>query len=105
MREIRRAGFDVAVGSSGTIGAMCAMAAARQDGIAPRTLNNLTVSRDDIDNVVKRLVRAPTVKERARIPGLDPRRADIILAGALILEQVVARDRRRGAHVLRLRAA
>ena len=90
VREIRRAGFDVAVGSSGTIGAVCAMAAARQNGgSVPRTLNNFTVSRDDIDGVVKRLIKAPTVKERARTPGLDPRRADIILAGALILEQVV----------------
>jgi exopolyphosphatase / guanosine-5'-triphosphate,3'-diphosphate pyrophosphatase len=89
VREIRRAGFDVAVGSSGTIGAVCAMVAARQDGVVPRTLNNFTVSRDDIDGVIKRLTKAPTVKERARTPGLDPRRADIILAGALILEQVV----------------
>jgi exopolyphosphatase/guanosine-5'-triphosphate,3'-diphosphate pyrophosphatase len=55
----------------------------------PRTLNNYTLSRDDIDGVVRRLVKAPTVKERSKIPGLDPRRADIILAGALILEQVV----------------
>ena len=89
VREIRRAGFDVAVGSSGTIGAVCAMVAARRGGGVPRTLNNFTVSRDDIDGVVKRLIKAPTVKERARTPGLDPRRADIILAGALILEQVV----------------
>jgi exopolyphosphatase/guanosine-5'-triphosphate,3'-diphosphate pyrophosphatase len=55
----------------------------------PRTFNNFTVTRDDIDGVVRRLVKAPTVKERVRTPGLDPRRADIILAGALILEQVV----------------
>jgi exopolyphosphatase/guanosine-5'-triphosphate,3'-diphosphate pyrophosphatase len=89
VREIRRAGFDVAVGSSGTIGAVCAMVAARRSGSVPRTLNNFTVSRDDIDGVVRRLVKEPTIKERARTPGLDPRRADIILAGALILEQVV----------------
>ena len=66
-----------------------ARAAARDGTPAPRTLNNLTVTRDDIDGVVRRLAKAPTVKERARTPGLDPRRADIILAGALILEQVV----------------
>jgi exopolyphosphatase/guanosine-5'-triphosphate,3'-diphosphate pyrophosphatase len=88
-REVRRTGFDVAVGSSGTIGAVCQMVAARADGGVPRSLNNLTVTRADIDGVVRRLIKAPTVKERARIPGLDPRRADIILAGALILEQVV----------------
>jgi exopolyphosphatase/guanosine-5'-triphosphate,3'-diphosphate pyrophosphatase len=81
------------VGSSGTIGAVCQMVAAHQasrnDGSVPRTLNNFTVSRDDIDGVVRRLAKATTVKERARTPGLDPHRADIILAGALILEQVV----------------
>lgn len=93
LRQIRRTGFEVAVGSSGTIEAVCRMVVARnaaRDGTpAPRTLNNLTVSRDDVDRVVRRLVKAPTVKERARTPGLDPARADIILAGALVLEQVL----------------
>ena len=90
VREIERLGFDAAVGSSGTIGAVVQMAAVRrQGGVAPRTLNNFTVGRAEIEDVVRRLVKAPTVKARARTPGLDPRRADIILAGALILEQVV----------------
>jgi exopolyphosphatase / guanosine-5'-triphosphate,3'-diphosphate pyrophosphatase len=90
VREIDRLGFDVAVGSSGTIGAVCQMVAVRTTGVTPRTLNNLTVSRDEIDEVVRRLVKATTVKARSKVPGLDPRRADIILAGALILEQVAA---------------
>jgi exopolyphosphatase/guanosine-5'-triphosphate,3'-diphosphate pyrophosphatase len=89
VREVRRLGFDLAVGSSGTIGAVFQMIAARSDGPPPRTLKNLTVSRDDIDAVVRRLEKAPTAKARAKLPGLDPRRADIILAGALILQQVV----------------
>jgi exopolyphosphatase / guanosine-5'-triphosphate,3'-diphosphate pyrophosphatase len=90
VREIRRLGFEVAVGSSGTIRSVCQMAAARGDGPAPRTLSNFTVGRDEIEEVVRRLAKASTVKARAKTPGLDPRRADIILAGALILEQVVA---------------
>lgn len=93
VREIERSGYEVAVGSSGTIEAVCRMvaarAAARTDAAVPRTLNNMTITRDDIDGVVRRLVKAPTVRERARIPGIDAGRADIIVAGALILEQVV----------------
>lgn len=89
VRAIGRLGHEVAVGSSGTIGAVCQMVAARADGAAPRSLNNFTVTRDEIDGVVQRLAKASTVKARARTPGLDPRRADIVLAGALILEQVV----------------
>jgi exopolyphosphatase/guanosine-5'-triphosphate,3'-diphosphate pyrophosphatase len=89
VREVERSGFDVAVGSSGTIEAVFRMVAARRDGPAPRTFNTMTITRDDIDGVVRRLAKAPTVKERGRTPGLDTGRADIILAGALILEQVV----------------
>ncbi|HEX8804906.1 MAG TPA: Ppx/GppA phosphatase family protein, partial [Acidimicrobiales bacterium] len=90
VQQIERLGFDLAVGSSGTIGAVCQMVAARGDGPPPRTLNNMTVGREQVDEVVRRLAKAPTVKARAKEPGLDPRRADIVLAGALILEQVVA---------------
>jgi exopolyphosphatase/guanosine-5'-triphosphate,3'-diphosphate pyrophosphatase len=93
VREIERSGFEVAVGSSGTIEAVFRMvatrAATRADTPVPRTLNNMTITRSDIDGVVRRLIKAQTVKERARTPGLDSGRADIILAGALILEQTV----------------
>jgi exopolyphosphatase/guanosine-5'-triphosphate,3'-diphosphate pyrophosphatase len=89
VREIERTGFDLAVGSSGTIGSVVSMIVARDGGALPRTLNNQTVSRADIDDVVRRLVKEKTVEARAQTPGLDPRRADIILGGALILEQVV----------------
>jgi exopolyphosphatase/guanosine-5'-triphosphate,3'-diphosphate pyrophosphatase len=88
-REIRKVSFDVAVGSSGTIGAVCEMAAARRDGPRPRTFNGFTITRAELAEVVKHLVKAPSVTARAKLPGLDPARADIILAGALILEQVV----------------
>ena len=34
-------------------------------------------------------MRVDTVEKRKDLPGLDPRRADIILGGAVILEQVM----------------
>jgi exopolyphosphatase / guanosine-5'-triphosphate,3'-diphosphate pyrophosphatase len=86
---VRRSGFDVAVGSSGTIGALCSMAAARAEGRRTRTLNAFVLSRDDVGQVIHDLVAAPTPADRAKLPGLEAHRADIILAGALICEQVL----------------
>lgn len=87
-RDVGRIGFGVAVGSSGTIGAVCAMALARRGETPLKTWNNFQLTFEDLEAVVRALVKAPSVAARAKLPGLDPRRADIILAGALILEQV-----------------
>ena len=40
--------------------------------------------------VVKALTAARTAKDRLKVPGLDPARADIVLGGAVLLEQVFA---------------
>jgi exopolyphosphatase/guanosine-5'-triphosphate,3'-diphosphate pyrophosphatase len=89
-REVSRLGFSVAVGSSGTIETIAAMAqAAREDGEPPRTFNNFTFTRREVRRVVQRLADLATVEERRLLPGVDPARADILLAGALILEQAM----------------
>jgi exopolyphosphatase/guanosine-5'-triphosphate,3'-diphosphate pyrophosphatase len=89
-REVGACGFDVAVGSSGTIETIASMVqAARPDSEAPRTFNNFAFSRREVKKVVQTLIDAPTVEDRRRLPGVDPSRADILLAGALILEQTM----------------
>ena len=88
-REVRRLEPEVAVGSSGTITTLAEMAAMRATGHRPRSSSNLVLTAEQLGELVAELVAAPTPEARAELPGLDASRADIILAGALILEQVV----------------
>lgn len=90
-REVRRLGFDVAVGSSGTVGAVAALVAAARDPDEPppRTFNNFELSLSEVSRVVERLVEAGPVEERRKLAGMDEKRADILLGGAVILETVM----------------
>jgi exopolyphosphatase / guanosine-5'-triphosphate,3'-diphosphate pyrophosphatase len=81
--------FDVAVGSSGTISAVAAMAVAAAGDVPPRTWSGFELTREQVQVVVATLVEADTVEHRRKVPGLDERRADIILGGALVLEQAM----------------
>ena len=86
-RDLLRHGFDVALGSSGTILNIAEMVLARRGEEPGRTAGNTTFTRKELGKVVAALVAAPTAKQRLKTPGLDPRRADIIVAGAILLEE------------------
>jgi exopolyphosphatase/guanosine-5'-triphosphate,3'-diphosphate pyrophosphatase len=84
----RAAGFDIVVGTSGTILALGALAHAAATGNAPESLHHLTVSATALRDLRKRLV-ASTLKDRRRLPAMDERRADIIVAGAVVLDTLL----------------
>ncbi|MGQ0433846.1 MAG: Ppx/GppA phosphatase family protein [Microthrixaceae bacterium] len=88
-RELRAHQVEVMVGSSGTIAALAEMAVVRSSGARPRSVRNLVLTRGALDEVIVDLLAAPTDEDRAALPGMDPARGDIILPGALILEQVM----------------
>lgn len=79
------------VGSSGTLLALARMAALERPGfVAPPSWNQLCVSRDELE-VVHRSLLASSSSERAKMTGLDPRRADIIPAGSVLLLHLMDR--------------
>jgi len=46
------------------------------------------LTRAEVERQVE-LYRASTIAERKRIPGLEPKRADVILAGALVIQRIM----------------
>lgn len=86
--EIERRRPRVAIGSSGTLEALIRLAATRQSGVAPPTVNQLAVSARDIEALTEWLL-GMTSAERAGLPGVDARRADLLPTGALLLTTVM----------------
>lgn len=79
------------VGVAGTVTSLAAMAEALSS-YDPARVHGYRLSQAALAEQIARL-RVGTQAARERIVGLDPRRADVILAGALILQQIAAAAR------------
>jgi exopolyphosphatase/guanosine-5'-triphosphate,3'-diphosphate pyrophosphatase len=77
------------VGIAGTVTTLAAMAQALADYDGAR-VHGSRLDRATVDGLVTRLATTPLADKR-RTPGLDPKRADVIFAGAVILARVMAR--------------
>jgi len=85
--HVRRLQPRMLVGTSGTLCDLARMAALLS-GAVPPTVNQLEVSRDDLEVVHERLMELPAAG-RAKLPGLEAKRADIVPAGSLLLRTVM----------------
>lgn len=85
-RDIRNSEHDIAVVTSGTAETLARMCWLAERGELPRMMNGATFSAAELRTITSRLIQATSVQARLSIPGLDTNRADIILAGALILD-------------------
>ncbi|MDB5033245.1 MAG: exopolyphosphatase [Chlorobi bacterium] len=86
---IRRAFPRHVVASSGTAQTVAAMALTARGGSVPESLNGVTITRREVSDITQRIIKARTFAERAAIPGVDPRRADILAAGAVTMETIM----------------
>lgn len=76
------------VGTSGTIETLATIHAREKLGYVPSTLNGYQFPLKDLRELVNRLRRLSNV-ERAVIPGMPDKRSEVILAGAVILQEAM----------------
>src|SRR5262245_18103679 len=88
--QIKRAGFDRVVGTSGTILSLGAVVAAAEGLPLDTPLRNRRITAKQIRRARKELTSLD-LDERLRVPGLEPRRADLVVAGVVLLDELVRR--------------
>jgi exopolyphosphatase / guanosine-5'-triphosphate,3'-diphosphate pyrophosphatase len=87
--DIKGAGFDRLIGTSGTILSVGTVASADRRR-ASDEIRNLRVPTKQIHRLRKDLTHL-SIGERMKMPGLDPRRADLIVSGAILLDCILQR--------------
>jgi exopolyphosphatase/guanosine-5'-triphosphate,3'-diphosphate pyrophosphatase len=85
-----RNGFERAVGTSGTILALGALAQRLDSSGSPVGLHHVTVRSESL-HAVRRMLAASDLKARLRLPEVGESRADIIVAGGVVLDVLLKR--------------
>ncbi len=88
------------IGSGGTFTNLAAIYLARRGMLAARNVHATVVPREDVEHILDALL-AMSPDERRGVPGLNPERADIIVAGLAVTAEVLARAEGRAVTVSR----
>jgi exopolyphosphatase/guanosine-5'-triphosphate,3'-diphosphate pyrophosphatase len=91
VRHIKEQKYDFVVGTSGTITTLGSMIYCKKSGedVTEFNFNNYKYSNTELSDIVKTILNCVSIQQIKQLEGLDSQRADIITAGAIILEQVV----------------
>ena len=54
----------------------------------PQRVNNYTLTKHHVEDLAGRLAALPEI-ERARLPGIEPAKAGVMVAGALIVQTIL----------------
>ncbi|MDP2053802.1 MAG: Ppx/GppA phosphatase family protein [Acidobacteriota bacterium] len=90
LETIVEAGYDRVIGTSGTILSLGWVATAIDRGAVPTEIRNLRVPAKSLRKLRKSAIDMD-LEERMHLPGLDPRRADLMVAGAILLDTILRR--------------
>lgn len=77
----------ILVGTAGTITTLAAMSLEMLD-YNPQRVNNLVLSQSTINGLASRMIMLPEI-ERARLPGLETGKAGVMVAGVLIVQEIM----------------
>ena len=86
--QITGLGFDRVIGTSGTILSLGQLAASEDGAVAADDLRNRRITAKQIRRLSRELA-GMTLADRLRIPGFDPRRADLAVAGSILLDTIL----------------
>jgi len=78
------------IGSGGTFTNLAGIHLARQGILTARSVHAARIARADLEHILNMLVDM-TAEERRTVPGLNPERADIIVAGLAVAAEVLRR--------------
>jgi exopolyphosphatase/guanosine-5'-triphosphate,3'-diphosphate pyrophosphatase len=78
------------IGSGGTFTNLAGIYLARQGILTARSVHAARISRADLEHILNMLIEI-TPEERRAVPGLNPERADIIIAGLAVAAEVLRR--------------
>lgn len=78
------------IGAGGTFTNLASIVLSRQGMDSARSVQGAVVSRSDLEHVLDTLA-SMSVEERRKVPGLNEARADIIVAGLVVIAELTAR--------------
>lgn len=80
--------IDFAVGSSGTVDTICMIDQFQKKGKVKQKLNGYAFNKLEFDEIYDNVMKLKNPSERANVPGIEEKRADIIPAGMIILKKI-----------------
>ena len=90
LKDIAESGFDRVIGTSGSILSVGTIAATEEDGVVPEGIRNRRISAKQVHRV-RKVLGSVSLQKRLLVPGLEPRRADIAVAGSILIDVILRR--------------